>query len=455
MNTRCGTLADPRPHRNPAVGTAAGTPGPVRAAPRRVRKDARRASWRVLAYPDFRLYFIATTASNGGTWLNNTAVALLAFGLTHSVLWVGIVACAQFCPVLVLGPWAGRAVARRSEDLQGLLIVTQIVAFGAAGALAGLQAAGLLNKVGLAAGAFTLGLAYCFSLPAFTLLVPTLVEAEDTRHAMAMNSVSYNIGRACAPLLAIVVVTTLGFAWAFAANAVSFLVLAAALRRVQPRCAGRPSSQAKVMDGFRVAVKDRSIWLLLTMVAVVTIAADPVLVLGPALAHHFDVSRDWAGYFLSVLGIGTILGSLVPMRSPQRLRIRHAIYPLTCLGVAIVVFSLGVNLWLCLAMTLIAGMACLQTGAITQTLLLGYAGPARAATVMAVWAVAWAGSKPLASLADGMMATFVSVRMAGVLLAAPALLPVIALAVSEAFRRRYSRDQPEAAAGGSLMPETT
>src|SRR5690242_17868068 len=86
----------------------------------------RRWSWDVLAYPDFRLYFAGSVVSNLGTWLQNTAQALLAYRLTHSVLAVGAVACAQFSSVLFLGPWAGTVVSR-ARNLQGLLIAAQLV----------------------------------------------------------------------------------------------------------------------------------------------------------------------------------------------------------------------------------------------------------------------------------------------------------------------------------------
>jgi len=46
------------------------------------------------------------------------------------------------------------------------------------------------------------------------------------------------------------------------------------------------------------------------------------------------------------------------------------------------------------------------------------------APVMAVWAIAWAGSKPLASLADGLLAGWIGVHWTGVVLALPALIPI-------------------------------
>jgi predicted MFS family arabinose efflux permease len=375
----------------------------------------------VLDYPDFRLYFTAATGSNLGTWLANTAQAVLTYKLTHSAFTVGLVVCFQFTPVLIAGPTAGTVVAR-TGDLRKLLITTQLASAAVASALAVLQFTGQLTVIWLVAGAFALGTAYCFALPAFSLLVPALVPPDETSAAVAMNSVSYNIGRAAAPVLAVLVITFIGFGPAFMLNAVSFVVLAAALRKACPRDGlARPAAQPRITDGFRAASRDR-IWLVLLMVTAVTIAADPVLVLGPALAHRFHVSGSWAGYFLAALGAGTVLGSLARVPKPSRLR--HAAYPLALLGLAVIVFSLGISPVVCLAAALVAGIACLLTGAVTQTLLLAYAGLDRAA-VMAVWAVAWAGSKPVASLADGFLATVFNVRAAGFVLALPALLPAL------------------------------
>jgi MFS family permease len=414
--------------------------GPKRTAV--ARSAVRRWSWDALAYPDFRLYFAGSVVSNLGTWLQNTAQALLAYQLTHSVLAIGAVVCAQFSWVLLLGPWVGRVVSR-TRSTQRLLINTQLASAAAAAAMAALQFAGLLTEGRLIAGALGLGLAYCFTLPATSVLVPTLVPEREIRAAVGLDSASYNIGRCVAPLLAVLVVTRIGFGWAFALNATSFLVLAAALVRARPCSQLRPNYQAKISDGLRVVSQNLKIRQLLVIVAAVTVAADPVLVLGPALAGHFGLPETWAGYFLSALGGGTILGSFVPMRPPSH--VRHAAYPLFLLGVAVTVFALGFNPLLSLAAALVAGVACLLTGSAARTLLWTLIPPGQESqrpAIMAIWAIAWAGSKPVASLADGVLATFIGawaagalswnlsgVQTAGVLLAIPALIPALSLAM--------------------------
>ena len=95
-----------------------------------------------------------------------------------------------------------------------------------------------------------------------------------------------------------------------------------------------------------------------------------------------------------------MLGSLRP--SSREASVRHGAIALGLLSVAMMVFVLSPVLWLSVLGAATAGVACLLAGATLRTLLLHYAGgPARQTAVMAAWAVAWAGSKPIASFTDG------------------------------------------------------
>jgi hypothetical protein len=97
--------------------------------------------------------------------------------------------------------------------------------------------------------------------------------------------------------------------------------------------------------------------------------------------------------------------------------------------------------WGCFFAAFGAGVMCLIANSATRTELATRAGPAGEASVMAVWAIAWAGSKPIASLTDGLLASGihlnwsgvhvswdgVGIKLTGVLLAIPALIPVAML----------------------------
>jgi hypothetical protein len=48
---------------------------------------------------------------------------------------------------------------------------------------------------------------------------------------------------------------------------------------------------------------------------------------------------------------------------------------------------------------------------------------------MAVWAIAWAGSKPFASLLDGILGSHIGLQWTGLILAAPALIPFLVIII--------------------------
>ena len=58
-------------------------------------------------------------------------------------------------------------------------------------------------------------------------------------------------------------------------------------------------------------------------------------------------------------------------------------------------------MWIAVLAALGAGASCLIANSVTRAVLAEQAGPDKSAAVMAVWAIAWAGSKPVASLIDG------------------------------------------------------
>ena len=254
---------------NPQVTTPAVAEEPTSA-------KARHSAWGALRHPAFRWYFFGSLTSNLGTWMQTIAQVVLVYQLTHSVFAVGVVTSAQFAGTLFLGPWAAVVASRIGG--RRMLIATQLASAVVAGFLAVLEATDSLGENGLILGAFVLGLLFTFALPVQTALVPRLVpeNQRDAEAAMAMNSVSYNVGRALAPALSVVVIATIGFKWAFAINSVSFLVYAITLAGIQPRSPGEPAEPTRVRDGGRVALETPRILLLLAMVAAVTLADDPV-----------------------------------------------------------------------------------------------------------------------------------------------------------------------------------
>ena len=171
----------------------------------------------------------------------------------------------------MLGPFA-RVLADRIGGRQTLLL-TQVVAAAIAAGLAAAEFCHVLTEWPLVGGALLGGLTFTFALPARNVTVRRLVPAEDTRPAFVMDAVSYNLGRALAPPLTVLIVVTLHwYGLPFAANAVTFLVFTLLLVLAGKGADAEPERRSRVKDGFLIARRNHRVMLLLLMVAAVTIA---------------------------------------------------------------------------------------------------------------------------------------------------------------------------------------
>ena len=89
--------------------------------------------WAPLTHPLFRALWIASVASNIGTWMQNVGAGWLMTELSVSPLYVALIQTATSLPVFLLGVPAGAAA--DIFDRRRLLIFTQAFMTVAAGLL--------------------------------------------------------------------------------------------------------------------------------------------------------------------------------------------------------------------------------------------------------------------------------------------------------------------------------
>ena len=80
---------------------------------------------RAFQHRNYRLFFAGQAISLVGTWMQQVAQAWLVLELTRDPIWLGVVAAAQFIPVIVFGLFAG--VAADALPKRQVLIATQVV----------------------------------------------------------------------------------------------------------------------------------------------------------------------------------------------------------------------------------------------------------------------------------------------------------------------------------------
>jgi MFS family permease len=372
---------------------------------------------------NFGPYLLGNFASNCGTWFQNIAQALLVYQMTHSTLLVGAVNFAQFIGSLVLAPWAGAAADR--FDRRRLLMTVQAASLVVAVALTAIAYTGHAGLLVILIAALLLGLGAAFAIPAMQALVPALVERQDMPAAVAMNTVTFTLARAVGPILGALAVTHLGISAAFGLNASSYLLMFFALTLVRPRPvqAGAKKRRASLRSAWRGVRGDSTSLLMLIVVACVAISGDPVNTLTPEFATRtFHQPATGLGLLIGAFGFGSVIAAFVAKRIGGA---RGTMAVMFLMGLATIGLGFAVNMWMAMAMLCVAGFGFLaaQTNATVQ--LQARVSEQERGRVMALWGVAWLGTRPIASLIDGAVADLAGVRAAAMVMALPVLLGLV------------------------------
>jgi MFS family permease len=364
----------------------------------------------------FGPWFVGLLVSNSGNWLFNVTAAVVVFRLSGSALQVGLVSVAQFAPLVLLGPFAGALSDR--VDRRRLLLVSQAFAASAATAIAVAAFAvgidGFASSWPVIAAAFGIGIGLAVAAPSLTALVPDLVDDADLESAVALTSATFNIGRALGPAASGVLLATLGAEVAFLVNAVSFLVLIAALVTIRARPHERTKGgDRSVRAALRYVRGDRSVLLLLVGVATVGFAADPMITLAPPLAAAVGGGSTLVAMLVSAFGIAAAPAAALSGGLQRRLG------SLEVAGAGGVLMATGLStaaLAPVPAVT-VAGFAVTGIGFVFgvtgfSTVLQRRVPNALRGRVMALWSIAFLGNRPIAAAIDGAAADLVGPRLA-------------------------------------------
>jgi len=392
-----------------------------------------RAARALLADRTFGPYFTANLVSNVGQWFQNLTAATVVFTLTGSSFLVGLVAVAQFGAILLLSPWAGALSDR--VDRRRLLLGGQALAFASAAVLAawvgavGVEGLGGLGGPWPVLGAtLGMGIGLAFSIPAMQALVPALVPPADLERAVALNSVTFNLARAVGPALAGVVLVTAGPAVAFAVNAATYVPLLVVLMIIRPRPVERRADADRSLGaGWRHVRSHRDLGLLLAAVAGLGIAADPVNTLTPGMAAELGGGEGLVAAFVAAFGSGAAVMAFAGGRLRSRLGlVRGSATGLAVLAAGMVAFAASPAAVWAVAALAAAGAGFLMATTSLTTLLQQRVPEDLRGRIMALWGVAFLGSRPIAATFDGTIADLAGVR-AGVVAAASLALLAAAL----------------------------
>jgi MFS family permease len=305
----------------------------------------------VLRVPAFRQVWLASLASNAGSWLQVVAAGWLILELTGSPAAVGAIALVARAPALLLSTFGGQLADR--FDRRAVGIATFAGQALAAGALAVLTWADLAGAAVIYVLTFVLGVGFALGLPAMLALIPTLVPPGQFSQAVSLNAAGINVARLIGPMIGGFTLATAGAGACFALNAVSFLALIAALWRL-PHGRLEPPERAGMREALGYAYRDPAARRLLIGMAIFAGLAAPVQELAPVMAETLDAGEVGLGLLLGAMGGGALAGAwLLEWLSGRGYPRHHALPTATCL-VAVFIGGVAVAPVLPVAMLCIA-----------------------------------------------------------------------------------------------------
>lgn len=396
-------------------------------APRRTRD--------LLVDRTFGPWFWGNLASNSGNWLYNVTAAVVVFALTGSALLVGLVSVAQFGTLALLSPWAGALSDR--FDRRRLLVASQglatLSAAGIAVPVVVLGAEGLPGAWPVILASLGIGVGVAFAGPALQSLVPALVDDADLESAVALTSLTFNVGRALGPAVAGLLLVTFGAEAAFALNALSFLVLIGALLWIRPRARDGVTADRSVRAGLRHVRADRVTLGLLVGVGAVGFAADPINTLAPALAERLGGGDGLVAALVSTFGAAAAVVAL----AAGRLQRARGLLVVAAGGCATMAAGAAVIAVAPVPATALVGFGLMGVGFVLGLTSFTSALQRRVpdglrGRVMALWTVAFLGNRPIAAVVDGAVADLAGARVA---MAVPAAVALAGVAVAVRLRR--------------------
>jgi MFS family permease len=346
----------------------------------------------------------------------------LVLELTNSPRLLGLDDFLGNIPIFMFS-LVGGVIADRM-DRRKLLMISQMIQMLSAATLCALIVTGKIQVWHILVSSFVVGTAQAFGGPAYSALVPSLVEKEDLPNAIALNSIQFNLARVIGPVLGGFAMKYLGSAWCFGLNALSFVFVMISIMSLKINFKP-PKTSDSILTGMKQGIafirKQGAMETLIVIAFLMTALAIPMITFLPVFARNvFHKSEMTYTLFLAASGLGSITGALtVASLGNVANKGRIALSMLVAMGAGISAFALSPNIVLsCILLFLAGGMMMCAFAMISSLVQLITPNELRG-RVMSVYNVAFRGGMPFGSLATGY---FVPIFTAPIVLAVNGLI---------------------------------
>jgi MFS family permease len=406
---------------------------------------------RIWSHRNYAIFAGGMTPHLLAIWMQRLGVGWLAWELTHSTVWLGLIAAADLAPMLVLAPFAG-AVTDRGHPLTQVKIAQGLI-FAQAVALAAFTLAGWMTIELLFALALLLGFVHPFSSAARHALVPSTVPRHYFPTAVALDSALFQASRFVGPAIAGILIPAVGVGGTFVTHSIGEAMFLASLfgldlPKSEHREQRRPDLLGDIREGFAYVRGHAGIWPMFLLLSVVSVLIRPLQDMLPGFAGAvFQAGAVGLAWLTSSMGIGALISATwIAVRGRTAGLTRNVV--LGCLGVALstIGFVATGNFWIALAFAALSGFTLNTMSTSTQALVQSAVADHMRGRVMSLYTLVFRGMPAIGTLAIGVLAESLGLRLtfaiagalcfAGWLVAAPRRKALAAALEGEPRERR-------------------
>lgn len=368
-----------------------------------------------LGYRDFRVIWFGALASNVGTWMQNVVLGAFALKLTGSPTFVGVVGFAQLGPMFLLSLLSGALA--DMMDRRRLILIAQTEQLLASIALAIVAAQPHPSETALVVCVLFVGIGNAVNAPAWSALLPSLVERRHLSGAISLNSTQMNGARIIGPAIGGIVYAAFGAAAVFGINAATYLFAIITVLLIRSpafeRVADGQRPLKRIAEGIAVSRTDPVLRRVLVTISVFSFLCLPFIGQMPTIAEenlHIDVKSLDYGLLYACFGIGAMIGALAIGTFLSRQDLQR-VTQLGLAGFSVLLLTYGLLRNVAPAYPVVAMLGFVYFAAVTSlsTVLQERVDDHLRGRVLSLWQMGFGGVVPLGVLAAGPLAEELSI----------------------------------------------
>jgi MFS family permease len=381
-----------------------------------------------LQSPGYRRYLAGSTAAVNGLWILRVVLVWLAWDVSESATFVGLIAALTMIPTMISGPVFGALMDRM--NIIRAAYGTNLGMMAAAISIIAALYLGLANKTFLIFLAICIGIISSAHHPMRLTMGPRLVDKSQISSVSALAALNFNTARVISPFIAGLIIEHYSVAAALVLALVLYLPNLVIYATLEPRILEKrqdyQSIGAAIREGFAYIWAHKYLRLILLTSAVYAVSIRALLEILPVVADGtFGKGATGLGQMAAAVGIGSLIAALMKTVGTSERIPAFSNYNLLIgvLGTCAAATLAGTGLWpIALMCCSCMGYCATHLGVSFQAEIQSDLPDSIRGRVTSLWGMVALGSVSLGSLLIGWMADTIGLGTTGFCVAVASLI---------------------------------